>query len=37
MENMIRNFVGKYRVLAEYDKGTNDWIRDEFGNIDERF
>lgn len=37
MDNLICSYVGTYRVLAEHDKSTNDWIRDEFGNIDSSF
>ena len=29
----ITKYVGTYRVLAEYDKATNDWVRDEYGNL----
>lgn len=34
---MLKKYVGRFRVLAEYDRETNDWIRDEFGNIDDSF
>ena len=30
-------FVGTYRVLAEYDQSTNDYIRNELGLIDPSF
>lgn len=30
-------FVGKYRVLAEIDQSTNDYVRDETDNIDPSF
>lgn len=33
----ITKYVGKYRVLAEYDKATNDWVRDEYGDIADSF
>ena len=37
MAGYLCKYVGTYRVLAEYDRGTNDWVRDEFGNYDESF
>lgn len=37
MSNFLEKYVGKYRVMAEYDKQTNDWIRDEFGNYSKEF
>ena len=37
MSGYLCKYVGTYRVLAEYDRGTNDWVRDEFGNYDESF
>ena len=30
-------FVGTYRVLAEYDQLTNDYVRNELGLIDPSF
>jgi hypothetical protein len=33
----ITKYVGTYRVLAEYDKATNDWVRDEYGNLADSF
>lgn len=30
-------FMGKYRILAEYDQSTNDYIRDEKLNLDPSF
>ncbi len=29
MTGYLCKYVGTYRVLAEYDRGTNDWVRDE--------
>lgn len=37
MSRYLQKFVGKYRVLAEYDQNTKDYIRDECGNIDSSF
>lgn len=37
MNDYLCKYVGTYRVLAEYDHETNDWVRDEFGNYDENF
>ncbi len=37
MSRYLQKFVGKYRVLAEYDQNTKDFIRDECGNIDSSF
>ncbi|MBO7697383.1 MAG: hypothetical protein J6T10_32540 [Methanobrevibacter sp.] len=37
MSGFVTKYVGVYRVLAEYDRLTNDWIRDEFGNLEESF
>ena len=34
---LYQHYKGKYRVLAEYDWDTNDFPRDEQGNIDESF
>ena len=37
IDNMYRyleKFIGTYRVMAEYDLQTNDFPRDEEGNID---
>lgn len=34
---LYQHYKGKYRVLAEYDWDTNDFPRDEQGNIDECF
>lgn len=33
----LEKYIGKYRVVARYDLDTNDFPRDEFGNIDESF
>lgn len=37
MSDYLRKYVGTYRVMAEYDKSTNDWVRDADGNIDKTF
>lgn len=37
MSSFLENYVGKYRVIAEYDKATNDFVRDEFGNYTKDF
>lgn len=37
MSNFLEKYVGKYRVMAEYDRQTNDWIRDEYGNYSKEF
>ena len=37
MSKYLRKYVGTYRVLAEYDIGTNDFPRDENGDIDSSF
>ena len=37
MGGYLCKYVGTYRVLAEYDRGTNDWVRDEFGKLDSSF
>ena len=34
---LYQHYKGKYRVLAEYDSETNDFPRDEQGNIDSDF
>lgn len=34
---MLKKYVGRFRVLAEFDRETNDWIKDEEGNIDDSF
>ena len=34
---MLNKYVGRFRVLAEFDRETNDWIKDEEGNIDNSF
>ena len=34
---LINKFKGTYRVLAELDEKTNDFVRDDKGNIDESF
>lgn len=34
MSDYLRKYVGKYRVLAEYDLDTNDFIKDADGDID---
>ena len=34
---LYQHYKGKYRVLAEYDSDTNDFPRNEQGNIDEDF
>lgn len=38
MSNYLQyKFVGKYRVLAEYDQSTNDFIRDDNGTLSPEF
>lgn len=38
MDNYLyKHYKGKYRVLADYDTTTNDFPRNEQGNIDEDF
>lgn len=37
MSRYLLNYVGKYRVKAEYDLETNDYPRDESGHIDQTF
>ena len=38
MDNYLyKHYKGKYRVLADYDTTTNDFPRNEKGNIDEDF
>ncbi len=37
MSRYLQKYVGTYRVKAEYDQSTNDFIRDEYGNIDQSF
>ena len=37
MYRYLERYVGTYRVVAEYDLNTNDFPRDEEGNIDESF
>lgn len=37
MSNFLEKYVGKFRVMAEFDKQTNDWVRDEFGNYSKDF
>jgi len=37
MFRYLEKYVGKYRVLAPYDTGTEDFPRDESGSIDESF
>ena len=37
MGGYLSKYVNTYRVLAEYDHETNDWVRDEFGDYDENF
>lgn len=34
---LFKHYKGKYRVLADYDTETNDFPRNEQGNIDEDF
>lgn len=34
---MLNKYVGRFRVLAEFDRETHDWIKDEEGNIDDTF
>ena len=34
---LTNKFKGTYRVLAELDEVTNDFVRDDKGNIDESF
>lgn len=33
MSNYLLKFKGKYRILPDLDKETNDFVRDELGNI----
>ncbi len=35
MANYLMKYKGKYRILPELDKETNDFVRDELGNISE--
>lgn len=37
MYRYLEKYVGKYRVLAEYDLSTGDFPREEDGSIDESF
>ena len=37
MYSYLEKFIGTYRVMAEYDLQTNDFPRDEEGNIDKSF
>ncbi|MEI6296263.1 MAG: hypothetical protein WCO84_01275 [bacterium] len=37
MSRYLQKYVGTYRVLAEYDQSTNDFPRDETGQIDSTF
>ena len=37
MDNYLRRYVGTYRVKAHYDLDTNDYPRDEDGNLDQSF
>lgn len=37
MSRYLQRYVGEYRVIAEYDQSTNDFVRDENGNIDPSF
>ena len=37
MYRYLEKFIGTYRVMAEYDLQTNDFPRDEEGNIDKSF
>lgn len=37
MAGYLRKFVGQYRVKADYDLETNDFPRDEHGNLDSSF
>lgn len=32
-----QRFKGKYRILADYDQATNDWIRDANGELDKDY
>lgn len=38
MDNYLaQHYKGKYRVKAHYDQSTNDFVRDEDGNLEESF
>lgn len=37
MSRYMQRYVGEYRVVAEYDQSTNDFVRDDDGNIDSSF
>lgn len=32
-----KNFKGMYRIMAEYNQDTNDWCKDEKGELDQSF
>ena len=34
---LVNHYKGKYRVKAHYDKFTNDFVRDDDGNLEESF
>lgn len=34
MNYYLSKYVGKYRVIAEIDRSTNDFCRDEYGNLE---
>lgn len=34
MNYYLSKYVGKYRVVAAIDKNTNDFCRDEYGNLE---
>ena len=33
----LEKYIGKYRVVADFDLSTQDFIRDEFGQLDKSF
>lgn len=37
LSNPIFEFIGKYRIFAKYDTNTNDFIRNDDGEIDDSF
>ena len=37
MSGYLKKYIGKFRVKADYDLSTNDFPRDELGNIDSSF
>jgi len=37
MSGYLKKYISKYRVKADYDLRTNDFVRDEEGNLDKSF